>query len=323
MRFVIRYVEALYKERSFSKAARSLYISQPALSTAIRKLEKELGVVLFDRSASSVTPTEACEFYIRGAKEIQAVESTMDTYFKSIQNLEAGTLKIGTSSFFCCYSLPIHLHPFSHKHPDLKIRLEEYTSNRGLAQALSDGTLDLVLTSNANGFDEFEKTLFQKETLILAVPSSWTVNRKLARYAYTAKDILDGKHLEPDSPAVSLRNFRELPYISLKPESDLYGRAIRMFHKENCEPEFQMYTDQMPTSYYMAYYGYGFAIIRDTTLRIVPVDGSQANPRLVFYRINNPQSIRDVNFYYRDLLYQAPAVKAFLEYTETKQRSGR
>ena len=56
------YVYAVYKERSFSKAAEKLYISQPALSSTIKKVEKELGLQLFDRSTSPVRVTPAGEY---------------------------------------------------------------------------------------------------------------------------------------------------------------------------------------------------------------------------------------------------------------------
>ena len=54
-------IYAVYQEHSFSKAAEKLYISQPALSNAIKKVEKELGLQLFDRSSSPVRPTPAGE----------------------------------------------------------------------------------------------------------------------------------------------------------------------------------------------------------------------------------------------------------------------
>ena len=53
------YVYAVYQEKSFSKAAEKLYISQPALSNTIKKVEKELGLQLFDRSSSPVRATPA------------------------------------------------------------------------------------------------------------------------------------------------------------------------------------------------------------------------------------------------------------------------
>ena len=60
----IEYIYAVYKERSFSKAARRLFISQPSLSAAVKRVEQELGLPLFNRSTSPVSLTEAGEYYI-------------------------------------------------------------------------------------------------------------------------------------------------------------------------------------------------------------------------------------------------------------------
>ena len=60
----MNYVYEVYKTGSFSKAARNLYLTQPALSIAIKKEEQELGQPLFDRSTSRVTLTEAGKAYI-------------------------------------------------------------------------------------------------------------------------------------------------------------------------------------------------------------------------------------------------------------------
>lgn len=321
MRNEIKYVEALYKERNFSRAAKILYISQPALSIAIKKLEEELGSPLFDRSGSTIIPTEACEFYLQASREIMAIEENITAYFDSIKNLNAGSLKIGATTFYCCYSLPITVHPFSAKYPNIAINLIENASNQGLVESLKDGTLDLVLTSNQNGFEQFNKQLFDKEYLILAVPASYKINQKLRTKALSAKDILEGKHRKDDCPSVSLKLFGELPYISLRPDSDLYQRVMEMFAKTETKPNFHMYVDQMPTSFFMTTYGYGYSIIRDTTLKIVPVSQNEKDQQVIYYRINDPLSIRDINFFYRSLMYQSAAVKAFLEYVEERKES--
>ena len=59
-----KYISVLYQTRSFSKAAKQLYNSQPALSMAVNTIEMDLGVKLFDRSTTPVRPTEACEYYL-------------------------------------------------------------------------------------------------------------------------------------------------------------------------------------------------------------------------------------------------------------------
>ena len=101
------YVYTVFQEGSFSKAAAKLYISQPALSAAIKKVETELyGVPLFNRGVNPVTLTPAGEFYIIAGLEISEIEDRIDAYFASAAGVRGGTLNIGSSSYFCTYVLP-------------------------------------------------------------------------------------------------------------------------------------------------------------------------------------------------------------------------
>ena len=63
------YIYAVYKERSFSKAAIALHTSQPWLSAKVKEVEQQLGVPLFDRSTSPLTVTKAGEFYVQQAEK--------------------------------------------------------------------------------------------------------------------------------------------------------------------------------------------------------------------------------------------------------------
>ena len=68
------YVYAVYEEKSFSKAAQKLYITQPALSTAIKKVEKKIGSPIFDRSTSPIGLTPSGEVYIDAIEKLFALE---------------------------------------------------------------------------------------------------------------------------------------------------------------------------------------------------------------------------------------------------------
>ncbi|MCH4190691.1 MAG: LysR family transcriptional regulator [Butyrivibrio sp.] len=311
----MEYVYAIYQSGSFSKAAEALYISQPALSATVKRLEHELGTTLFDRSCSPIQLTQAGKFYIQSAEEILSVKKNMTTYFNNLRSLDTGSLNIGTSTFYCCYSLPLHIRPFSELHPGIRISLMESASNAELSQSLKSGKLDLVLTSNSLGFEEYQQQFFQHEHLILAVPAHFEINQRLKKYRLTSKDILSGRHRLADTPAVSLKHFDQIPFISLRQGSDLYGRAFQLFANAGFSPNVFMYLDQIPTTYYMTLYGYGFSIIRDTTLHIVPTPQDTEND-VMFYKIDDPLAVREITFYHKNPLYLTPTVKAFLSYTK-------
>lgn len=315
----LKYVEAVCQNGSFSKAARTLYISQPALSIAISKLEKELGTPLFDRSTSPVRPTDACQYYLDKMHRIAAIEEEVKNHFSNEDAGEHGTISIGSTSYYCCRTLPLLLHAFRQIHPGITGTLHEETSADELAARLRNGEFDLVLSSNPHGMENMQKQRIEKEYLIAVIPAEWPINEKYKGQSFTAAEILAGKHRHSDKAPLHLKDLETMPYISLQRESDLYGRALSLFHMENAEPTFAMYVDQMTTAYFMTLYGYGFSIIRDGTLHIVPEVSPDEKPSVCFYRLDSPLAIRDICFYYRNTDYLSPALSTFIHYTENQQ----
>ena len=103
----MEYVYAVYQERSFSKAAKKLYLSQPALSAAVRKAEEEIHTAIFDRSTNPICLTVAGEYYIDAVKRILDIREEMQTYFDALAGECQGTVQVGAASFFCAHILPV------------------------------------------------------------------------------------------------------------------------------------------------------------------------------------------------------------------------
>ena len=81
----MRYVYEVYRERSFSRAAQKLYISQPSLSLMIKKAEERVGSPLFDRSTMPIGLTEAGRQYIRAAEQIMEIEGAFQQYISDTE----------------------------------------------------------------------------------------------------------------------------------------------------------------------------------------------------------------------------------------------
>lgn len=310
-----KYVNAIYKSGSFSKAAAALFISQPSLSATIRRLENELGTTLFNRSTNPISLTDAGRQYLLYAEKFMALENEAQNYFESLKNSDQGHLNFGATSFYCCYSLPIHLNPFRSKYPNISINLNENTSSEEMIKTLRLGQIDFALSSNPVGFEEFKKLFFLKEQLILAVPGAWEVNDSLIDYQLSFKDVLNGRQRSQTCPKVSLERFKNLPFLSLREGNDLYTRSKELFDHVGSVPTVYMYLDQIPTTYHLVTYGYGFTIIRDTTLHIVPSPPKQNKNQVVFYKIDDDLALRNIYFYYQNSLTITPAQDAFMRYT--------
>ena len=85
------YVRTIVQEGNFSKAAQKLYISQPALSAAIKKIEKDLnGIPLFDRSVNPVKLTVEGEYWLEKAREIDRIETQIREHFAAAAGIRSG-----------------------------------------------------------------------------------------------------------------------------------------------------------------------------------------------------------------------------------------
>ena len=112
------YIYAIYQEHSFSKAAQKLFVSQPWLSSVVKKVEQEIKTPLFDRSTNPISLTPAGEYYIQQVEKVMAIEEDMREHFAALSS--PGTqLHIGSSMFFCTYVLPRLFQEFREQNPQI------------------------------------------------------------------------------------------------------------------------------------------------------------------------------------------------------------
>lgn len=140
----LRYVVAVAQTQHFSKAAEACHVSQPSLSIAIRKLEEELGVTIFQRGKRQVEVTPEGEAVVQQAQKV-IEEAEKLTYLKTLQkNPLEGVLKIGAIFTIGPYLFP-SLIPYMREHfPEMPLHIDEdYTEN--LRKKLLKAEIDLAV----------------------------------------------------------------------------------------------------------------------------------------------------------------------------------
>ena len=140
----MEYIYAVYQEKSFSKAARRLYVSQPWLSSVVKKAEQELNVPIFDRSTNPISLTAEGEYYIRQIERILAIQREIKEHFTALSAASHADLRIGSSMFFCTYVLPAVVEEFRQMYPNITLTFTE-GSAAALFEQLKNGDLDFVL----------------------------------------------------------------------------------------------------------------------------------------------------------------------------------
>lgn len=153
----LRILKAIVQEKSFKKAAESLYISQPAVSFQIQNLERSLNTALFYRHTRKAQLTDAGKLLSEYAIKILSLCEESYRSIKDLENLKVGNLTIGASQTIGTYLMPKLIGKFREKYPNVSVRLE-VQSTRKAAWEVAQGSIDLAITGGEIPL-ELEKTL--------------------------------------------------------------------------------------------------------------------------------------------------------------------
>lgn len=300
------YVLEVYKEKSFSKAAQNLFISQPSLSARIKKIEDQIGVPLFDRSTSPLQLTESGRIYIQAAQEILQIEQNVENQINNLNTLKTGRLSIGASNLFAAYVLPSLIAHFKQKYPYIDIRVTEGNTAQ-LEDMLSSNSLDLVIDNYQYNPAIYSKKLYCHEDILLAVPIHFPINKQMQSFQLSYDEILSkGAHFK-NHPSIPLHLFSQLPFIMLTPGNDTRIRGDNLCQKAGFKPNIILEFNQQTTAYMAASTQLGATFISDILVTQLP-----SFDNLVYYKLDGEAAKREVYFYYKSNRYQTRAMEEFL-----------
>ena len=302
------YVLAIVREGTFSKAAEKLYISQPSLSATIKRIEERLSAPIFDRTTTPVGLTELGREYVRCAVEIEQREKDFQMYVNSRSNLTAGEVKIGASSLFSSFLLPLMIEDFNREYPHVTVRILE-NNTKILLRELAEGNLDLVIDNKVIKDDNITSSEHSSEMILLAIPDTVAISRELLSLSYSAEDIKLDRHRSDDRP-VDLSSFSTLPFVMLNTENDTGKRAAQLFKKHGIVPNIIFKLDQQMTSYNISSSGMGACFVSDILVKNAP---SSKNMR--YFKLNDDEINRSVYIYRKSNRYYSLACQKFVEHS--------
>lgn len=173
----LQYIVAIDTHRHFARAAEASFVTQPTLSSMVKKLEEELGVLLFDRSKSPVVPTVEGAVLVAQArvvlKEVQALKEMAD----ATRDEHAGELRIGMIPTLAPYLLPLFLGELLRRHPALNVSVEELTTEV-IVEQLQHGQLDVGVLAIPLGVPGLQEESLFTERFLLYVSPEEGIGRK-------------------------------------------------------------------------------------------------------------------------------------------------
>jgi LysR family hydrogen peroxide-inducible transcriptional activator len=167
----LKYIVAVARERHFGKAAEACYVSQPTLSVAVKKLEEELDVKLFERSASEVTVTTLGEEIVRQAQSVLEQAANIKDIAKRGKDPLAGSLKLGVIYTIAPYLLPDLVRQVIKRTPQMPLMLQENFTVK-LLEMLRTGEIDCAILAEPFPDAGLASAPLYDEPFLAAVPMS-------------------------------------------------------------------------------------------------------------------------------------------------------
>jgi LysR family hydrogen peroxide-inducible transcriptional activator len=181
----LRYLVAIAEHRHFGRAADACNVSQPTLSSQIRKLEEELGVTLLERTNKRVVLTPVGSQILGHAQRALAEAGQMEAVARAARDPLVGALKLGAIPTLAPYLMPLILKPLKQAYPGLTVELWE-DQTRSLIDGLRNHRLDAALLATAPDSPEITEIALFDEPLVAALPAE----HRLARSKSVAESAL-------------------------------------------------------------------------------------------------------------------------------------
>ncbi len=282
----LKYLLSTLRLGSVKEAAREHFVTQPAVSLQIKKLEEEIGEKLLIRSGRNVLPTQAGASFIRYADDILQRVEALQKSIQSLKSLRTGFLGLGAIDSAGVYVLPPVFRSFRRKYPGIEIRVT-VSDTRGLVRSIHSGEIEIAIVTLPLSGEEFTIYPIYKDQMVL---------------------VADPRHELARSRKPSLTVVAESGLIMYPPQSTTRRLIERVFFEAGVSPRATMEISSPEAMKRLTEAGLGASIlpfqvvspeVRRGTLKLIPTGKAR------FYRI--------LGVVYRDDERLSPAGRAFMD----------
>lgn len=290
-----RYIIKVTETPTLSEAADALFISQPALSQHIRKIESEVGAELFIRKGHSLTLTSAGKMFIDCGRQILQAYDTMEREITASKSAAKESVRLGISPFYSKFYLPRLLPDFMKRFPNIQVDIDEDISVN-LEKKLLDGSLDLCATPLKPKNDLLEYEVIRKEQIYIALPKEHPLNEHYPANSRSAASF----------PTIDLRLLKNESFICLKKIQKFTALEEKICNEAGIEPKTICETMNWDTVHMMIAAGLGVGFVPDILV------GTITDPDICpcYYRLSHGL-YRDYAIAQRRGAIQTESVKLF------------
>lgn len=278
---------------TLTKAADELHITQPALSSQIKALEREFDVQLFERRGRGLVLTDSGKILLERAEQILEMAGLVTQELSEANSLKNGTINIGTNDSNCLYLLPELLLEFRKDYPGIGIRLSNSHSSE-VARWVLDGTVEIgivTLPLQLRGLSAHK--LFQREDVLIFPPG-----HELALV----------EHIQP-------RDLESFPFLYLHRGSVSHGRLMEALYRGAYGPAEIMQIGSLEVVKRYVELGMGISVVPKINVQHELAEGTLLCRALPWIPVHSVGVIQRQN------AYLSPAARVFVqrlgEFTES------
>jgi len=297
----LTYIQTIAEEGNITKAAKKLYLSQPALTIFLNKLESQLGIKLFDRNRSPIQLTYAGERYLTEMKKAVQIEQALYREFEEIAQNRKGRLIIGIGNARGDYWLPFIIPEFMKRFPGVSIKVVEGKSS-SFEEELVNGQIDLAITALPIFSPDIEYEIISEEVIFLAVNQGNPILEGLDLTGNSLHNLLriDPKRLDGQK------------FLCPSPGHGLYRCTMQLFEKHGIHPGQLEEINNSDTAYHLACNGFGLVFTPDTSAT-PPYPAVQP----VFCTLDDPPYTRKIVAAYCKYIGCSPIAQNFIDVART------
>lgn len=289
------YFLAIASEKSISKAAERLHISQPYLSQYVIHLEKEFGVRLLDRTKSPLALTAAGKVYANYLEDSSQLYEQLLQDFTRLNASRRQTLRVAMSNWRASTLLPSILPAFSQEHPEAHLELLERPTSE-MFRLVADNTVDFaIMNTNLNTPDYLTTETILYEKILLVGNRGNLAAQALAEACRAGRE-----------PKLSVLEHER--FVLLYPEILLAMRVNNFLEQEHITVENALYTTNATTALNLTAENYGFCFVNETAVHNAPNRGE-----LLFFDLDSPDLVHPLSVVYKKKRHLLPAARAFVD----------
>lgn len=294
----LKNIVTIVQESSFSQASKRLFVSQPALSQSVKRLEAELGVPLFYRDRSRALPTEAGMLLATKGEPLVLSLEALDREVRQLGKPENRIVTLGMSQFYGHHMLSKALKSFGEYNEGIHLQIVEGESYF-LENQIKMGRLDFGIFPSPIYSSSLECIPIVEEEILLVINEN---NKEAMELAVS---------LEAKKQEIPIESFAKFPFILLKPELKLRSLVDAICLEHHFRPKAIFESENLDTCYSLVRDNYGITFLPNTIRHNKPSDGIR------FFHVDTRLSRRDL------VLVSMPDVAEKLQLAQVAKHIGK